>query len=327
MPDIVTLGELLIDFTPYQAEGASPQAQGLNLFAQNAGGAPANVAVQSAILGAKSAFIGKVGNDLFGRFLKENLEHYHVDTQGLRMDESAQTTLAFVHLDKTGDRSFTFYRNPGADTLLRPDEVDYSLIDSCRLLHFGSLSLSHEPIRSATVAAVEYARDKGKIITYDPNYRPKLWESLQKARSAMRSVLSYVDIIKVSEDELKMLTDCDQFIQGIAKLLGFGVQIAVVTQGAKGCIVAGNGGIERLPTYAVRTVDTTGSGDSFFGAFLYKIAQSGRALSEIPFSDLKEYADFANACGAMCSTKRGAIPAMPTAEEVTACMENNRKLG
>ena len=320
MLEILTMGELLIDFTPYTAENTS------EVFQQNAGGAPANVAVQSAILGADTAFTGKVGDDRFGHFLKENLVKYHVNTQGLIFDSTASTTLAFVHLNKAGDRSFTFYRNPGADTLLRGDEIHYELIDECKLFHFGSISLSHEPSRASTFAALDYAREKGKIITYDPNYRPQLWDSIVKAKNAMKSVLSFVDIIKLSEDELKMLTDCDQLIQGIAKLLSSGIKIVIVTQGAKGCIIAGNGGIERLPTYAVKTVDTTGSGDSFFGAFLYKVSKNSNPIKEILFSELKEYADFANACGAMCSTKKGAIPAMPTKDEILSCMENTHKL-
>lgn len=320
MPKILTIGELLIDFTPYETNGIT------NIFQQNAGGAPANVAVQSAILGMPTGFIGKVGNDQFGRYLKKNLENFKVNTKGLIFDETAETTLAFVHLGAKGERSFSFYRNPGADTKLTYEEIDLKLIDECELFHFGSISLTDEPAKTATIRAVEYASEKGKIISYDPNYRAPLWESPSKAKAAMKSVLSYVDIIKVSEDELKMLTECDQFIQGIAKLLGYGIKIAVVTQGAKGCIVAGNGGIERLPTYDVKTIDTTGSGDSFFGAFLYKIVESGKPLSEMLFSELKEFSDFANASGAMCSTKKGAIPAMPTKEEIEYCMKSVPKL-
>lgn len=320
MSEIITMGELLIDFTPFSAENA-PEA-----FIQNAGGAPANVAVQASILGAKTGFIGKVGEDRFGRFLKENLEKFGVDTRGLVFDSTVSTTLAFIHLGVKGERSFSFYRNPGADTQLTEQEVRLGLIDDCRLFHFGSISLTGDPVKTATLAALKYAKEKGKIITYDPNYRAQLWETPSAAKLAMRSVLSEVDIIKVSEDELKMLTDCDQFLQGIAKLLHSGIRIAVVTQGAKGCIIAGNGGIERLPTYAVKTVDTTGSGDSFFGAFLYKVAESGKEPQDISFAELKEYADFANACGAMCSTRKGAIPAMPTLEEVISCVENVSKL-
>lgn len=320
MIDILSMGEVLIDFTPYSG------AKGEDVFKQNAGGAPANVAVQTALLGAKSAFIGKVGNDNFGKFLKDTLEKYKVSTKGLVVDDEALTTLAFVHLGKNGERDFTFYRKPGADTLLRYDEVDLSLVDECRIFHFGSISMTCEPSRSTTLSLLELAKEKGKIISYDPNYRPMLWESASKAKTAMKSVLPFVDIIKVSEDELKILTDCDQFLQGIAKLLGYGIKIAVVTQGAKGCIIAGNGGIERLPTYSVTTVDTTGSGDSFFGAFLFKVAESQKLPGEINFSQLKEFADFANASGALCSTKYGAIPAMPSLEEIEDCMRNVSKL-
>lgn len=320
MPKILTMGEVLIDFTQSNIDGMT------NVFQQNAGGAPANVAVQSSILGSSSGFIGKVGNDQFGLYLKQSLESHGVSTTGLVFDDKAETTLAFVQLNSKGDRSFSFYRNMTADTQLCYTEVNLSLIDECELFHFGSISLTTEPAKSATISAVEYARQKGKTISYDPNWRPQLWESPSKAKASMKSVLSYVDIIKVSEDELKMLTDCDQFIQGIAKLLGYGIKIVVVTQGAKGCIIAGKGGIERLPTYDVKTIDTTGSGDSFFGAFLYKLAESEKNFSDIAFEELKDFADFANACGALCSTKSGAIPAMPNKKEIEACMANVAKL-
>ena len=320
MSKILAIGELLIDFTPYKSE------QETNMFQQNAGGAPANVAVQAAILGASTAFIGKVGNDQFGHFLKSTLEKYNVSTTGLIVDNKNNTTLAFVHLSETGDRSFSFYRNDTADTQLNFDEIDLKLIDECDLLHFGSISLTTEPIKTSTLRAVKYAKEKGKIISYDPNYRNLLWESQSVAKSEMKSVLAYVDIIKVSEEELKLLTDCDQLIQGIAKLLNQGIKIVVVTQGAKGCIIATKSGIERLPTYDVKTIDTTGSGDSFWGSFLYNIVTSDKEISDLSFEELKTFCDFSNACGSLCSTKKGAIPAMPTKDEIEECMLNIAKL-
>lgn len=317
MADIIALGELLIDFTPVEGESLRYQ--------QNAGGAPANVVVQASLLGADCGFIGRVGEDAFGHFLEKNLIDYNVNVSGLSFDTHFATTLAFVELYENGRHGFSFYRNPGADSMLKYEDIPEEMIDNCKILHFGSLSLTAEPSRSAVIKAIQYAKSKGKLLSYDPNYREQLWTSKKDAVSAMRSALEYCDIIKVSEEELQLLTGCDILIQGIASLLRQGIKIVVVTQGARGCVVSFKNGLERLPTYDTDVVDTTGAGDSFFGAFLYKLVSSGKSLSDLTLQECVEFADFANACGAMTSTKKGAIPAMSTAEEIEYCKKNIKK--
>lgn len=316
MPDIISIGEMLVDFTAVTAEN------GDIYYKQNPGGAPANVAVMAAKLGASSGFIGKLGRDMFGSYLKETLEKEGVNTRGVILDPDYSTTLAFVQ--KTAeDRNFVFYRRSSADVNLNFSEVDLKLVDSCKVLHFGALMLTSEPSRSAAVNTVEYARQQNKIVTYDPNWRENLWESKEDALKEMRSVLRYVDIIKVSEAELQILTDCANMLPAIAKLLGTGIRIVCITQGAKGSIIATKHGIERFPAFKVDTVDTLGAGDSFFGAFIARLVLSGKSLDGTDMDDLREFTVYANACGALSSTKVGAIPAMPTHEEILKLMESS----
>ena len=315
MPDIMAIGEMLVDFT------AVTEENGDIYYKQNPGGAPANVAVMAAKLGVSSGFIGKMGKDMFGAYLKETLENEGVDTNGVKLDKGYSTTLAFVRKDEDGERDFVFYRNNSADLNLSYSEVNLKLIDNCKLLHFGALLLTSEPSKSAVINTVEYAKQQGKIITYDPNWREHLWSSRAEAVKAMRSVLRYVDIIKVSELELQIITDSGNLLPSIAKLLNEGVKVVCVTQGAKGCIVATRKGIERFPTFDVETIDTLGAGDSFFGAFISQIIKSGKTMDELEMDDLREFAVYANACGSLSSTKVGAIPAMPTHEEIMALIE------
>lgn len=317
MADIVSIGELLVDFTGSYDEKGAP------IYTQNAGGAPANVVCMAAKLGASAGFIGKIGRDMFGFYLKKVLFEHNVDTSGLILDPNYSTTLAFVRNDEDGDRDFIFYRNSqtSADLNLRYGEVDRKLIDSCRIFHFGALSLAAEPSKTATINAVEYAKMQGKLISYDPNWRPSLWESKDAALRAIKSAVPYADIIKVSEKELQLITDCGVLIQAVATLLSQGVKIVCITQGAKGCIIATSKGIERYPAYKVDTVDTLGSGDSFLGAFLYKLVQNGSDISEIDSETIEEMAMFANACGALCSAGKGAIPAMPDMQQIKELMK------
>lgn len=316
MADIAAIGELLVDFTCSEIDGET-------VYKQNAGGAPANVVCMASKLGASTSFIGKIGRDMFGFYLKKVLFDNKVDTKGLILDPNYSTTLAFIHNDEDGDRDFVFYRSPqtAADLNLRYGEVNRDVIDECRIFHFGSLSLSSEPARTATINAVEYAKMQGKLISYDPNWRPLLWESKEAGIRAMKSAVQYADIIKVSEKELQLITDCGALIPAVAKLLEAGVKIICITQGAKGCIIATAKGIERYPAYKVRSIDTLGSGDSFFGAFLYKLLELEKAPEELDGEDILEMAMFANACGALCSTKQGAIPAMPSKEDIVKLME------
>ncbi|MGN0674716.1 MAG: carbohydrate kinase [Oscillospiraceae bacterium] len=314
MPDIMAIGEMLVDFT------AVTDKDGDIYYKQNPGGAPANVAVMAAKLGVSSGFIGKLGKDMFGKYLKETLENEGVETKGVILDKDFSTTLAFVRKDEDGERDFVFYRKNSADLNLNFSEVNLKLIDNCKLLHFGALTLTAEPSKSAVINTVEYAKQQGKIISYDPNWRERLWESKEAAVKAMRSVLRYADVVKVSELELQIITDCANLLPAIAKLLNSGVRVVCITQGAKGCIIATRKGIERLPTFKVETVDTLGAGDSFFGAFLSKLVLSGKTMDEIDMNDLREFAMYANACGSLSSTKVGAIPAMPTHEEIMELM-------
>ena len=218
MFDVVALGELLIDFTP-----AGTSEAGNVLFERNPGGAPANVLAAVTKLGGTGALIGKVGSDQFGFFLRDVLEKHGIDGRGLRFSHDVNTTLAFVQLNEHGDRSFSFYRKPGADTTLAPEDLDFGLIDSAKIFHFGSLSMTDEPARSATRTALEYARKKGKIITYDPNWRPVLWTSDEQAKENMLFGLQYADVLKISEEELMFLTGSGDIDAGSRRFLERGV--------------------------------------------------------------------------------------------------------
>lgn len=307
--DIVALGEILIDFTP-----SGVNEQGIALFARNPGGAPANVLAMNAKLGGSSAFMGKVGNDAFGAYLKGVLRSHGIDTRGMVTDEEIPTTLAFVQLDELGDRSFTFYRKPGADLRLEEAELRKDLIDTCKLFHFGSLSLTDEPCRSATLEAVRYARAQGKLISFDPNYRPGLWQDQETAKRWMAQGVKYADILKVSEEEMALLTgEADPEI-GSLGLLELGPKAVFVTMGAHGCYYRNAACHGSAPAYKVTAVDTTGAGDAFMGAMLWQLRNCSRA--EIGTLDLKSHAAFANAAGSLTTTRSGAIPALPTYEEI-----------
>lgn len=315
MYDVVALGELLVDFTP-----AGISENGSARFERNPGGAPANVLSSVSKLGGTGALLGKVGNDAFGLFLKDVLDSHGIETRGLKFSPDVNTTLAFVHLDKNGDRSFSFYRKPGADTTLTPGELELSLINETKIFHFGSLSLTDEPVKSATKAALEYAENQGKIISYDPNYRPALWVSSEQAKEAMLSVLKYADIVKVSEEELPFLTGTDDLSGGSLRLLEGGAKVVLITLGPKGCYFRCASGSGLLNTYNTKIVDTTGAGDCFFGAMLYKLSRYAGTLDSIPVEELRVMVDFANAAGALCASRKGAISAMPSEQEIECCM-------
>lgn len=316
MTDVTAIGEILIDFTPIKA------SDGTDAFAKKPGGAPANVACAVSRLGGKTAFIGKVGNDAFGSFLKKTLDDNGVETKGLVTADKVHTTLAFVELDEHGDRSFSFYRNPGADILLSPDETDETLLKSTHFFHFGSVSLTDEPSRSATLSAVRIAKENGAIISFDPNYRAPLWKSEEDAIKVMKESVPLADIIKVSEEELFMLT-CEKDLNAGAKALqSEGVTLVLVTCGAKGAFYLCSDKSGLLPTYDVATIDTNGAGDTFFGAVLYSLKD--KTLDEIASlsqEELTKIVSFANAAGSLATTKSGAIPAMPTNEEVKDCIK------
>ena len=313
MFDVTALGELLIDFTPC---GKSPA--GMRLFEQNPGGAPANVLCALSNLGLKTAFIGKVGCDMHGDFLREVLNSRGICTEGLVRDPDVFTTLAFVELSESGERSFSFARKPGADTCLRTEELNKTILKNTRVFHFGSLSLTDEPARSATMAAVSLAKASGAMISYDPNYRPFLWKKKEDAKIFMRSVLPLVDIIKISEEETDLLTDARSPEEAAGILLDEGVSCAVVTLGPRGALIRTRNVLEQVGAVDRPVVDTTGAGDSFWGGFLYKLLESRKRPEKLGRVEARDFLKFANAVATLCVQKRGAIPAMPYLEDVMA---------
>ena len=315
MYDVCALGELLIDFTP-----AGVDERGIALFGRNPGGAPANVLAMNAKLGGKTAFIGKAGDDEFGRFLKKTLKDAGVDTCGLALDPAYLTTLAFVHLSETGDRSFSFYRREGADMMLSWEEINRRIIGDSNIFHFGSVSLCGQPCRRAVHEAVRYARSQGKIISYDPNYRPFLWPGRDAAKNEIERLIPDIDLLKVSEEEMILLSGEENVEKGGALLAEQSGAVVLVSLGEKGSYFHCADGSGNLPAYDVRTIDTTGAGDAFLGAVHYRIRNKGRqALQIISRDELADIVNFANAAGSLTTTRRGAIPALPDREEIEAC--------
>ena len=309
MIDIVAIGELLIDFTYH---GRSEN--GTRLFEQNPGGAPANMLCAASNLGLSTAFIGKVGKDMHGDYLRRVLEEKGVATGGLISAEDVFTTLAFVELSETGERKFSFARKPGADTCLSECEVKYELAEVCRIFHFGSLSLTNEPSRSATIEAVKAAKKAGAIISYDPNYRAPLWKSESEAAEVMQSVLHFADIVKISDEEVELITGESSFEAAAGSLFQKGISCAVVTLGSNGAYTASKDASVLVPILDpyVPVVDTTGAGDAFWGGFLYKLIVSGLRPNELGKAQLRDFTEFANAVASLCIQKRGGIPSMPT---------------
>lgn len=316
MYDIVALGESLIDFAP-----AGQNELGMPCFSQNPGGAPANVLAMASKLGGSTAFIGKVGADKFGRFLRRSMEDAGICCDGLQEDPAIPTTLAFVQLDEHGDRSFSFYRNPGADIMLRPEEVPDSLLCQCRIFHFGSVSLTDEPCRSTTLQSAHRAKDAGALISYDPNYRPFLWKDSEQAKKGILEALPLVDILKVSDEELVFLTGQADLWCGMTQLLRLGPAAVFVTRGEKGVCFTTPAGSGDIPAFQVPAIDTTGAGDAFWGALLSQIPGKGRsALNELSLTDWEHICRLANAAGGLTTTAKGAIPAMPDLAKIQACM-------
>lgn len=321
MMDLTAVGELLIDFTP-----AGTTAAGAACYARNAGGAPANVLAMAAHLGVRTAFIGKVGADGFGDFLAQTLLDNGVEVSGLVRDASAFTTLAFVSLGKGGERTFDFCRKPGADTLLRPEELNAQLLSHTRWLHFGSVSLSQQPAAGATLAAVRAAKAAGACISFDPNYRPFLWDSPKAAVQAIRLAAGMADVIKLSQEELELLFDgaADDPEQGARALLAQGAALVLVTLGSQGARAYTKNADACAAGFQVDAVDTTGAGDAFTGAALAALKDFTRRQIESMSADaLAQLLRRANACGALTVTAYGAIPALPTAQELARFLQKN----
>ncbi len=316
MYDIVAIGECLIDFVSKDGTDS-----GSLLYEGNPGGAPANVLAGAAKLGLKTAFIGKVGNDRFGSFLKNTLSSSGISTSSMVMSGDCQTTLAFVSLDDTGNRSFTFYRKATADVNLTSDEVNYDMIKESKIFHFGSVSLTDEPARSATIAAVQCAKENNITVSYDPNLRELLWKSTDEAKRVILMGMQYADIVKVSDEELFFLTGIEEVELAMQALYRqYDLQFLAVTMGPKGCCCMCGDSICSASAFDVPCIDTTGAGDAFLSALLYRIIKSGKDFNDYTQSDLKQFADFSNAAGSLATVKKGAIPAMPDECEITGCI-------
>ena len=310
MTDILAVGEILIDLTQ---NGVNEQ--GIPKFDANPGGAPANLAVAAARLGAKTAFIGKVGRDSFGDFLRSTLEENGVDASGLVTDSVQHTTLAVVTVDKSGERSFSFYRDPSADVDLEAADIDEEMLKNTRFLHFGSVSLTADPSKTATLHAASRARELGAVISYDPNYRASLWHSEAEAVKGMLEPMDLVDILKVSDEELPLLTGTEDPEKGTAILAERGIKLILVTLGPKGAFYRFVDETGTVPGVPCVVGDTNGAGDTFFGAFLSRLARRG-GLEDVDVSDLEDMIAFANLAASITTSRHGAIPAMPTLSEM-----------
>ncbi len=311
MIDIITIGELLIDLTQ-----TSCDSNGIDLFAATPGGSPANVAVAAARLGACTAFLGKVGRDSMGHILRNALASSGVDITGLLTD-AAPTTLAVAASDN-GRISYSFFR--GADALLSPDELDEDSVSHAKFLHFSSASLTAGPSRSATIFAARQAHRSGRLISFDPNYRPSLWVTPEDARQWMTIPLPLVDVIKLSPVELEMITGTWKLEEGSQFLADKGISLVLITLGGRGVFYRWQGQTGVVPGVPVQIVDKAGAGDAFQGALLSRLCARGeQPLSDLQLPELEEILSFANRAAAWTCTARGAISAMPTLEQMSAC--------
>ena len=307
MYDVVALGELLIDFTTIRAD-----SDGYPTMAAHPGGAPANFLAAIAKFGGKAAMLGKVGTDTFGKLLTSTLREVGIETKGIVASDDFFTTLAFVTLDANGDREFAFARKPGADTQLRFDELELSLLDETRVFHFGTLSLTGEPSRTTTYRAVEYAREHGKLITFDPNLRKPLWRALDEAKQQMLWGLAHADVVKISDEEVEFL-----FGLGVKEgaqyiLEHFPVKLVFVTCGPDGCWFQNknaSGHVDSLRN--IQVVDTTGAGDIFGGSAVWKLLQTGKAPEALDEAALREIVSFACTAAGLSTTKPGGISSVP----------------
>ena len=313
--DVIALGELLIDFT---MNGQSEQ--GNNMFEACPGGAPCNVLALLNKMGKKTAFLGKVGQDQFGRLLKDTITEAGIDASHLVMDDEVNTTLAFVHTFPDGDREFSFYRNPGADMMLKPEEVDPEFVGQAKLFHFGTLSMTHEGVREATKKALKAAKEGGCLISFDPNLRPPLWSSLDLAKEQMEYGFGCCDILKISDNEIQFVSGKEDYDEGIAYLQEkYDIPLILLTMGKDGSRAYYKGMRVERPGFSVKAIETTGAGDTFCGSSLnYILEHDFDSLTE---EQLGEMLTFANAAAALVTMKKGAIKAMPERGEVEALLQ------
>lgn len=309
--DVTALGELLIDFT----ENGNSE-QGNPLMEANPGGAPCNMLAMIQKMGGTTAFIGKVGKDMFGRQLKTAVEAVGIDTRNLMEDEEVHTTLAFVHTFPDGDRDFSFYRNPGADMMLTKEEIQEDLIRNSKVFHFGTLSSTHEGVREATRYAIDVAKEAGCLISFDPNLRPPLWNTLEDARKEIEYGLSKADILKISDNEVEFLCGTSDYDEGAKMLIEkYNIPFVCVTLGKDGSRAYYKGMRVEVPGFVQKnTIETTGAGDTFCGCMLHYIIQHG--LEDLTEENLRELLTFANAAASVITTRKGALAVMPSKEEV-----------
>lgn len=317
MPSVISFGELLIDFVPTISNVTLIEAPA---FKKAPGGAPANVAVGLARLGISVGFMGKVGDDAFGHFLSKVLSENHVDISALRYSQEARTALAFVSLGADGEREFMFYRNPSADMLYSPDEIDHDYIGKANLFHFGSISLISEPSRSATFAALTSAKQKDLFISYDPNLRLNLWPGETAAREGIMSAWSLANFIKVSEEELQFVSGEKDIMAAAEKLWHRDLFLLIVTKGNQGCTYISQEFKGDVPGYQVDPVDTTGAGDGFVAGLIHGLLKNPGCWKRPEAIEM--VCLFANAVGALTTTERGAIPALPTMQQVMQFMNS-----
>ena len=312
MLDVVALGELLVDFTCASTEG-----DGYPTMVAHPGGAVANFLAAVSKFGGKTALVGKVGDDAFGKMLLTTLEKTDIGTAGMVVDDSVFTTLAFVTLDETGDRSFSFARKPGADTRLKAEEVEYGLIDDAKVLHFGTLSLTDEPAKTATQKAVAYAKEKGKLLTFDPNLRKPLWKRLEDAKEQMLWGLRQADVVKISDEEVEFLFGLG-VEEGAKYILDtFGVKLVFVTCGADGCFFQNGKARGHVPSLSgIQVVDTTGAGDIFGGSAVWKLLQYKKSPEELCEAELRDIVTFACKAAGLSTTKPGGISSVPDLADI-----------
>ena len=316
MIDVVALGELLIDFATQ-----STDTEGYPTMAAHPGGAPANFLAALTRLGAKTALIGKVGSDIFGKLLLSTLQKAGIETRGMVVTDNVFTTLAFVTFDENGDREFAFSRKPGADICLSVEEIDLSLIDEAKVFHFGTLSLTHEPARSATYWAVAYAKKVGKLITYDPNLRKPLWCDQEEAKKQLLWGLGQADIVKISDEEVEFLFGLG--VEDGAKhiLENFDVKLVFVTCGKNGCFFKNAIAEGHVPGLSgIQVIDTTGAGDIFGGSALWKLLQTGKHPTELNTYELSDIVRFACASAGLSTTKSGGISSVPELERIMTAL-------
>jgi fructokinase len=313
MATAISFGELLVDMVSPQADASLGEAQN---FLKAPGGAPANVAVGLQKLGVPSAFMGMVGDDPFGHWLSETVAREGVDTSHLFQHPTARTTIAFVATRRDGKKDICFYRNPGADAQFSPENVAPAAFDGLRLFHCGSVSLSLSPCREAQFHAVKTARENGALISFDPNWRPSLWDDFALARDLIWQMIPLSDIVKIADEEWEFVTGTTDFAKGAAKILQSGPKLVVITRGAEGASFHYESASGEASGFAVNAVDTLGAGDAFVAGFLSRILQFASLDAALNEESLRAILRFANACGAIATQTPGAIPALPTEEQV-----------